>query len=157
MVVIILTSCSSVNNEPIKEEERAPVVHTYFSIGDIVEGGTFDYTVNSVKHETSALSSEGHSWLVADVSFEDNIGDEGYSDYASMYGEFILIDDEHNIYHAYNKEQKTEFYGATRDFVLFLVPSSKTDFLLLDADSFFDSWSNIDDYARNIIKFTIEK
>ncbi|MDQ0062325.1 hypothetical protein [Paenibacillus harenae] len=150
--ILMITGCSTESPPPEATEEPIKIEHKYFSIGELVEGIGFNYMINSVKVNKDIPALDGHNWVVIDVTFDDTTGQEDeYTDYASMYGDFVLIDDEHNIYEPYNRQQKTEFYGSTRDYVLYLVPQSKSEFMLFEIGYFFESWSNFNDESRNIV------
>jgi hypothetical protein len=152
---ILLTACSQQETQPEEEKEPIKIEHKYYNIGELVESWSFDFTINSAKADTSLPSREGNKWVVLDVTFEDNTGKEDqYMDYASMYGDFVLVDDEGYFYRAYNREQKAEFYGSTRDFILFQVPVSKTEFMLFD-DSLWEDSSKLDDESRDIVRIKL--
>lgn len=157
-IVLLLVGCSNTAevSSPSIPPSPVKVEHKYFAVGDTVEGTAFDFTINSVKVDNGIPAREGNKWIVLDVTFKDTLGnDDGYTKYASMYGEFTLIDDEKYIYKSYNKEQKTELYGTTRDFILFLVPASKKEFILFDDDYLFDDYSDLNDISRNIVRINL--
>lgn len=156
-LLFLMVGCSnSTNNTPEESHPMPEVEHHYYNIGDEIEAGSFNYIVNNIKYDDTIPKKDGTRWLVFDITFKDTLGNEdGYTSYASMYGEFILIDDEKYIYKSYNKEQKTEFYGTTRDVILFNVPVSKREFIFTEGDYFLDDWTDFDLASRNIININI--
>lgn len=156
LIITMITACSSntveITNGP---QELDPIQHTYHALSEEVEAGDFRYSVNSVKLQEGMPSKDGNVWLVVDITFEDTLGNEdGYLEYASMYGDFVLLDEENYFYRGYYREKKTEFYGSARDYVLFMVPESQKKFLLFD-DYWWDDSSRLDDESRNIVRIDL--
>src|SRR5690606_298719 len=101
--------------------------------------------------------SEGDKWILLDVTLTDVDGsDYSIDEFAILYGDFILLDDEDNIYYSYNKGNKVPFNNSVRDVVLFNVPTSKYEFLLFSNNGF-DNISDLNRYTRELVEISLEK
>src|SRR5690606_22180217 len=124
--LFILVSCSNSEEALVQETDtKQPVKHVYHSIGDEVDAISYTYKIHSAKVTDSIPISEGDKWILLDVTLTDVDGsDYSIDEFAILYGDFILLDDEDNIY--YRSEEHTSELQSRENLVCRLLLVKKT-------------------------------